>query len=97
MTSCAPPWMAARMLPARYLTSAADDVNTPPLGARSRLKASHDISAFPRQLQVILRALQVYGIVLADNGSDWHVTGAPDERWDNDMLHLLAVLAGDDF
>jgi hypothetical protein len=83
--------------PARHLTSAEDDPNTPPLGARFRLKASYDISTFPRELLVILRAMQVYGIVLADNGSDWYVTGDPDERWDNDMLHLLDVLTGDDF
>ena len=48
-------------------------------------------------MQVILRAMKTYGIVLADNGSNWFVSGAPDEHWDNDMLHLLDVLSGDDF
>jgi hypothetical protein len=48
-------------------------------------------------MQVILQAFKTYGIVLADNGSDWYVSGAPDERWDNDMLHLLDVLTGNDF
>jgi hypothetical protein len=67
------------------------------MGARFRLKADYDISSFPREMQVILQALKDYGIILADNGSNWFVTGAPDERWDNDMLHLLDVLTGADF
>ncbi len=83
--------------PARHLTSDDEAPGVPPMGARFRLRASFDISGFPAELQTILRAMQVYGIVLADNGSDWYVTGAPDERWDNDMLHLLDVVTGGDF
>lgn len=85
--------------PARHLTSGTPGVLTdvPPMGARFRLKAGYDISGFPPELQVILQAMKTYGIILADNGSDWYVSGAPDERWDNDMLHLLDVLTGDDF
>ena len=71
--------------------------STPPLGARFRLKAAYDISGFPPGMQVILKAMKTYGILLADNGSDWFISGAPDERWDNDMLHLLDVLTGNDF
>ncbi|MCC7189378.1 MAG: hypothetical protein IT312_11605, partial [Anaerolineales bacterium] len=56
-----------------------------------------DISGFPPEMQILLQAMKTYGIVLADNGSNWYVSGAPDERWDNDMLHLLDVLTGDDF
>jgi hypothetical protein len=52
----------------------------PPRGARFRLKADYDISNFPSELQVILQAMKTYGIMLADNGSNWYVTGAPDER-----------------
>ncbi|HQU36215.1 MAG TPA: hypothetical protein PLR65_06500 [Anaerolineales bacterium] len=48
-------------------------------------------------MQSLLQAMKTYGVVLADNGSNWYVSGAPDERWDNDMLHLLDVLTGDDF
>ena len=48
-------------------------------------------------MQVILHAMKTYGIILADNGSNWFVSGAPDEHWDNDMLHLLDVLTGNDF
>jgi hypothetical protein len=84
--------------PARHLTS--DDPSAPhipPMGARFRLKASYDISGYPPAIQVILRAMKTYGIILADNGSNWYVSGAPDARWDNDMLHLLDDLTGDDF
>jgi len=87
---------AGYIWPARHLTSDAQD-GIPPLGARFRLKADYDISGFPPEMQTLLRAFKTYGIVLADNGSDWYVNGAPDERWDNDMLHLLDVLTGDDF
>jgi hypothetical protein len=69
----------------------------PPMGARFRLKADYDISGFPQELQIILQAMKTYGILLADNGANWYVNGAPDERWDNDMLHLLDVLTGNDF
>ena len=48
-------------------------------------------------MQVILRAMKEYGIILADNGSDWYVSGSPSESWDNDMLHTLDVLTGSDF
>jgi hypothetical protein len=67
------------------------------MGARFRLKADYDISGFPPEMQVLLRAMKEYGIILADNGSNWYVSGAPDERWDDDMLHLLDVLTGNDF
>jgi hypothetical protein len=86
---------AGYIWPARHQT---DDPRegTPPMGARFRLKADYDISGFPAEMQVLLQAMKAYGIVLADNGSNWYVSGAPDERWDNDMLHLLDVLTGDD-
>ena len=84
--------------PARHLTS--DDPGAPyipPMGARFRLKASFNISSYPAHMQVLLTAMKTYGVILADNGSDWYVSGAPDNRWDNDMLHLLDDLTGDDF
>lgn len=87
---------AGYIWPARHQTSDPDP-NLPPMGARFRLKAGYDISGFPPEMQVLLRAMQTYGIVLADNGSNWYVNGAPDERWDNDMLHLLDILTGNDF
>jgi hypothetical protein len=87
---------AGYLWPGRHLTDDPQD-GIPPLGARFRLNAEYDISGFPPEMQVILQALKTYGMFLADNGSDWYVSGAPDERWDNDMLHLLDVLTGDDF
>lgn len=87
---------AGYIWPARHLTSPAQD-GIPPMGARFRLKAGFDISPFPPELQILLRAFKTYGIVLADNGANWYVGGAPDEHWNNDMLHLLDVLKGGDF
>lgn len=83
--------------PARHLTSNTPATYIPPMGARFRLKNSYDISGYPPEMQVILRAMKKYGIILADNGSNWYVSGAPDNRWDNDMLHLLDELTGDNF
>ena len=87
---------AGYIWPARHQTSDPQDA-IPPMGARFRLKADYDISNFPPEMQILLQAMKTYGIVLADNGSNWYVSGVPDERWDNDMLHLLDVMAGDDF
>lgn len=87
---------AGYIWPARHLTSEAQE-GIPPMGARFRLKANYDISGFPPETQILLQAMKTYGIVLADNGSNWYVSGVPDERWDNDMLHLLDVLTGNDF
>jgi hypothetical protein len=87
---------AGYIWPARHQTSDLQE-GVPPMGARFRLKADYDISSFPLEVQVLLQAMKTYGIVLADNGSNWYVSGAPDERLDNDMLHLLDVLTGNDF
>ena len=87
---------AGYIWPARHQTSDPQD-GIPPMGARFRLKADYDTLGFPTEMQILLHAMKEYGIVLADNGSNWYVSGAPDERWDNDMLHLLDVLTGNDF
>ena len=87
---------AGYIWPARHLTAQAQS-GIPPMGARFRLKADYVISGFPQEMQVILQAMKTYGIILADNGSNWYVSGAPDERWDNDMLHLLDGLTGNNF
>ena len=70
----------------------------PPLGLRVRLKQSVDVPSFAPPVQVILRAMQRYGMILADNGSDWFVSGAPDPRWDDELMHdEFLRITGDDF
>lgn len=86
----------AYILPATHFASRSKDANLPPMGLRVRLKADYDISKFPKSAQVILTALKRYGMLLADNGSDWFVTGAPDNRWIDDELHTLKRVKGRD-
>jgi hypothetical protein len=82
--------------PARHQAgSTAPDL--PPMGARLRLKSSVDIASFPKQTRVVLTALRRYGMLLADNGSPWYISGAPDKHWNNDDLHSLGQLSGADF
>ena len=83
--------------PARHFASSSSDPSLPPMGLRVRLKASVDIRGFPPQARVILEALKSYGMILADNGSPWYISGAPDPRWSNDDLHSLSRLTGTDF
>jgi hypothetical protein len=68
-----------------------------PMGARFRLKASFDISKFPPQSKIILQAMKTYGLILADNGSPWYVSGAPDSRWNDDDLSRLKSVKGSNF
>ncbi|HEY4411487.1 MAG TPA: hypothetical protein VGN06_00695, partial [Gaiellaceae bacterium] len=67
----------AYIYPARHYASSSDDPSLPPMGLRVRLKASVDISGFPRQARMVLQALKTYGMILADNGSNWYISGAP--------------------
>jgi hypothetical protein len=67
------------------------------MGLRLRLKASFDTRPFPRQARIVLEALKRYGMLLADNGSSWFVSGAPDRRWSNEQLHMLSRVHGSDF
>jgi hypothetical protein len=83
--------------PARHFASDDEDPSLPRMGERLRLKASVDISGLPRQARRVARAMQTYGLIVADNGSDWFITGAPDRRWDNEQLHALDDLTGSDF
>jgi hypothetical protein len=93
----APETRRAYVYPARHYASSSNDPSLPPMGLRVRLKASVNIALFPRQAQVVLRALQRYGMILADNGSPWYVSGAPNRHWSNDALHTLGRLSGADF
>ena len=75
--------------PARHYASSDTSSALPPMGMRVRLAASFDVDTYPAEVQVILRAMKKYGMILADNGSGWYVTGAPDPRWDDDRLGAL--------
>jgi hypothetical protein len=93
----APRTRRAYVYPARHYASSSDDPSLPSMGLRVRLKASVDISGFPRQARIVLRALKTYGMILADNGSPWYVSGAPNAHWSNDDLHTLGRITGADF
>ncbi len=83
--------------PARHYASSLTGSQYPRMGERFRLKAGFDISGYPADVQVILRAMKKYGIMLADNGSAWYISGQPDARWNNDQLHTLGQLLGSNF
>jgi hypothetical protein len=87
----------AYVYPARHYASSSTDPSLPPMGLRVRLKASVDISKLPPQARIVAQAMKTYGLILADNGSNWYVTGAPSPRWSNDQLHALGGLTGGDF
>jgi hypothetical protein len=93
----APVTQRAYIYPARHYASDSTDQSLPPMGLRVRLKASVDLSRFGPQAQVLLTALKQYGMILADNGSPWYVTGTPAAGWDDDDLHQLQQLHGSDF
>ncbi len=93
----APQTQQAWVWPARHQASSLDSPQYPPMGARFRLSAGFDISGYSAINQIILKALKRYGIMLADNGSSWFLSGAPDSRWNNSDLHLLTALSGSDF
>ena len=92
-----PQTQKAFVWPARHYASSLTGTQYPPMGARFRLRAGFDISGYSAANQVILRALKKYGMMLADNGSAWYISGAPDSRWDNDDLHKLGQVLGSDF
>jgi hypothetical protein len=83
--------------PAQHFASSLTDSQYPPMGQRFRLKANFNISGYPPQARVILQALKTYGMILADNGSSWYISGAPNAGWDNDVLHLLHQVPGSAF
>jgi hypothetical protein len=87
----------AFVAPASHWASSNTSLNAPPMGTRLRLKSSFSISGFSAANQVILKALQKYGMILADNGSGIYISGAPDSRWNNDDLHNLGKLNASDF
>jgi len=94
----APDTRSDHVWPARHDASDLSAARFPPMGQRFRLRADFDLSGFSPQVRVILRALQTYGMMLADNGSAWFISGAPDPRWDDDTLVTeLRRVKGRDF
>jgi hypothetical protein len=87
----------AYVYPARHYASDLTDPSLPPMGLRVRLKRSFDVRPFPRQARIVLVALKRYGMMVADNGADWYITGAPNHGWSNDQLHALGRVKGSDF
>ncbi|MBK8792793.1 MAG: hypothetical protein IPN59_06460 [Holophaga sp.] len=82
--------------PATHWASSNTSTSAPPMGMRVRLKAGVDISGYPGQARVVLAALKKYGMILADNGSAWYISGVPDSRWNNDQLQALNGIKGSD-
>jgi hypothetical protein len=87
----------AYIYPARHFASSLTDPSLPPMGLRVRLKASFDVRHYPRQARIVLIALKRYGMIVADNGSNWYISGAPSPHWSNDQLHTLGQVMGSNF
>jgi len=83
--------------PARHYASSITDENVPPMGQRFRLKAGFDVSGYSPQVQTILKAMKKYGIILADNGSNWYISGVPDEAWISTLVDEFRTVKGSDF
>jgi hypothetical protein len=83
--------------PARHFASDSTSRSLPPMGLRLRLKKGFDISGYPYQARIVLKALKRYGMIVADNGSDWFISGAPNRHWNNDALHALGGVTGKHF
>jgi hypothetical protein len=93
----APVTRTAYVWPARHQAGSTSSPSAPPMGQRFRLKGDFDISGYSPEVRVILTAMREYGLILADNGSSWFVSGAPDPRWDNGVLHELKTVPGSAF
>src|SRR3984893_5220062 len=83
--------------PATHQASSSSDPSLPPMGLRLRLKASFDTSTFHGEARVVLEGLKRDGVIVADNGSNWYVTGAADARWDDTDLNQLKTVPGSSF
>ncbi len=92
-----PQTLRAYVWPARHYASNLTDPKYPAMGQRFRLRASFNVTTYSPDVQVILRAMQKYGMIVADNGSAWYISGAPDPRWNNSNLATLRNVVGSDF
>ena len=86
----------AYVSPATHFASPIWNESLPPMGMRVRLKADYDLSGFPPEVKVILQALKTYGMFVADNGSNWFISGAPDPRWNDSALRAIKKVKGRD-
>jgi hypothetical protein len=80
--------------PATHFASSSSDPSLPPMGLRLRLKASYSLAGFHGESLIVLRALKRYGLIVADNGSSWYITGAPDPRWNDADLEQIKSVPG---
>jgi hypothetical protein len=87
----------AYLYPARHAVGSITDPDVPPMGLRVRLRADFPVEDFPPQAQVILRALQRYGMMLADQGGNWFITGEPSQNWNQEDIDTLRTVKGRDF
>jgi len=87
----------AYVYPATHFASDLTDKDLPPMGLRVRLRADYPVADFPSDVRVILRALKKYGMIVADNGGPWYISGAPDPRWNDETLHEITRVKGSDF
>lgn len=83
--------------PATHFASSSTDKNLPPMGLRVRMKANYDISRLTGQSRIIAEAMKKYGMIVADNGSNWYFQGDTDPRWDDDDLSQLKGIPGSAF
>jgi hypothetical protein len=83
--------------PATHYASSNTDSNLPPMGLRVRMRADYDCSSYSDEVQVLCRGLKRFGMIVADNGSDWYVSGAPDPRWNDDHLNDFKTIPGSAF
>jgi hypothetical protein len=93
----APRTRKAYVWPARHHASSRTDESLPPLGQRFRLRGDFDMSRFSKTNQIILQALKTFGMILADNGSPWFLSGSPDSSWNDDELRQFSQVKGTDF
>jgi hypothetical protein len=87
----------AYMHPATHYASDDEDPDLPPMGLRLRLRANYNISGYTGMSRTILQALRTYGMIVADNGTSWFISGATDSRWDDEDLDQLKEVPGDAF
>jgi hypothetical protein len=87
----------AYVFPARHFASSSTDPSLPPMGMRVRLKPDFDITGFPPGARAVLQALKTYGMILADNGGNWYLSGAADARWNDEEMNALKKISGNDF